>query len=117
LSQSYLKKLPTQNSQARKADFFCIIKKSYWNVSNNRNNIFLSNLKVSRHSPQNSMIIGHIEKLWKFIQVPSNIKRKRHNLKTTQVKASKFSPELEYTWNSTPTKLITFGALELKLSI
>jgi hypothetical protein len=96
LRQGYPKELPTQNYQASKADS-SINKKSYWKVSNNRNNIFSSNPKVLWHSPQNFMIIGCIEKLWKFIQVSLIIKIQRHNLKTTQALTFKFLSELVYT--------------------
>jgi hypothetical protein len=96
LSQGYQQELPTQNYQASRADS-SIIKKFYWKVSNNRNNIFPSNPKVPGHSPQNFMIIGHIGTLWKFIQLSPIIKWQGHNLKTTQALTFKFLSELEYT--------------------
>jgi hypothetical protein len=66
LNKFYSQKLPTQNSQANKADF-CINRKPYLKVSNNRFHIFLRHSRVPRHSPKSYMNIAHVEKLQKFI--------------------------------------------------
>jgi hypothetical protein len=70
--------------------------------------IFSSNPKAQGHSPQNFMITGHVEKLWKFNQASPIIKWQRHNLKTTHALTFKFLSELAHIKNSTLTKFHNF---------
>jgi hypothetical protein len=74
LNSIYSQELPTQNLQANKADF-CINRKPYWKVSNNRFLNFLGHSRVPRHSPKSYMNIAHVEKLQKFILVFPRITR------------------------------------------